>query len=81
MVDGGLVLHQKTAGGILLAATGKEDLEEAQLGEVLAIGEDADVDVKVGDTILFVKYSTSDIETPQGKLRFVAAKSVLATLS
>eukprot|EP00884_Botryococcus_braunii_P006692 jgi/Botrbrau1/16023/Bobra.0268s0005.1 len=76
-----LEVAQKSAGGILLATTGKEDLEEAQIGQVLAIGEDADLDVKVGDTILFVKYSTSDIETPEGKLRFVAAKSVLATLS
>jgi chaperonin GroES len=71
---------QSTAGGILLATTGTESLDEAQFGVVLAVGEDVEAGVKVGDTILFQKYSTSEVSVPDGKVVFVAEKSILATL-
>jgi chaperonin GroES len=59
--------EEKTAGGIIIPDTAKEKPQE---GEVVAVGtgkrlEDGKVvplDVKVGDRILFGKYSGSDIK-------------------
>jgi chaperonin GroES len=48
---------------------------------VLAKGDDVDVDVAVGDRVLFSKYSSSDVEVPDGEICFVAQKSILAKLS
>src|SRR5215467_7116188 len=58
---------EKTKGGIIIPDTAKE---KPQQGKVMAVGkgkvnEDGKVtplDVKVGDTILFGKYSGSDIK-------------------
>jgi chaperonin GroES len=58
---------EKTKGGIIIPDTAKE---KPQQGKVIAVGkgkvnEDGKVmplDVKVGDTILFGKYSGSDIK-------------------
>jgi chaperonin GroES len=59
--------EEKTAGGIILPDTAKE---KPQQGKVIAVGpgkktEDGKLvamDVKVGDTILFGKYSGSEIK-------------------
>jgi chaperonin GroES len=59
--------EEKTAGGIIIPDTAKEKPQE---GEVVAVGtgkrlEDGKLvplDVKVGDRILFGKYSGSDIK-------------------
>jgi len=59
--------EEKTAGGIIIPDTAKEKPQE---GEVMAVGngkrmDDGKVvplDVKVGDRILFGKYSGSDIK-------------------
>lgn len=56
-------------------------MQDAVIGEVLAVGSEVDVKVKKGDKVLFAKYSTSDVEVPDGQVTFVAQKSVLAVLS
>lgn len=56
-------------------------MAEAYVGSVLAVGDDVDVGVKAGDTVLYSKYSSTDIEVPGGELCFVAQKSILAKLS
>lgn len=56
-------------------------LQDAIIGEVIAVGKDVEVAVKTGDKILYSKYSTSDISVPDGEVTFVAQKSILATLS
>ena len=48
---------------------------------VLAVGEEVDIGVAKGDRVLFSKYSSSDVEVPDGEVCFVAQKSVLAKLS
>ena len=56
-------------------------MQDAVIGKVLAKGEDVDISVNVGDTVLFSKYSTSDVKVPDGEVIFAAQKSVLAVLS
>ena len=56
-------------------------LQDAIIGEVVAVGKEVDIAVKAGDNILYSKYSTSDIAVPDGDVTFVAQKSILATLS
>src|ERR1041384_7299708 len=62
-----LEAEEKTAGGIVLPDTAKE---KPQRGEVIAVGpgklldsgKRAALEVKVGDTVLFGKYSGTDIK-------------------
>ena len=72
---------QKTAGGIFLTSSSAPRLEDAQIGTVIAVGEDVDISVATGDLVLFTKYGSSDIEVPNGEVCFVAQKSIVAKLS
>jgi len=51
--------ESRTASGILLPETAKE---KPQTGQVIAIGEDEDIKVKVGDKVLFAKYTGTEIK-------------------
>lgn len=74
-----------TAGGIVLPETAKE---KPQKGTVLATGPgDRDeegkripLDVKVGDTVLFAKYSGTEIKYEGKKLLILRETDVLAIL-
>ncbi|MDD3737831.1 MAG: co-chaperone GroES [Lentimicrobiaceae bacterium] len=53
--------EQKTAGGIIIPDTAKE---KPQKGEVVAVGngkKDEPLTVKVGDTVLYGKYSGTEL--------------------
>jgi chaperonin GroES len=77
-----LEAEEKTTGGILLPDTAKQ---KPQQGKVVAIGpgklsEKGDrtaVAVKVGDTVLFGKYSGSDVE----ELKILRESDVLAKVT
>lgn len=56
-------------------------IQDAVIGKVIAVGDEVNVSVKKGDTVVFSKYSTSDVSLPDGDVTFVAQKSVLAVLS
>ena len=56
-------------------------LQDAIIGQVVAVGKEVEISVKAGDKVLYSKYSTSDITAQDGDVTFVAQKSVLATLS
>lgn len=79
--------EEKSAGGVILSAGisggATAPLEDALVGEVVAVGQDVSLEgVKVGDSVLFSKYSSSDVSLPDGgEVCFVAEKSVLAKLS
>lgn len=75
------MLVQTTSGGLLLSSGATKPIQEALIGEVLAVGEDVDIDVKIGSKVLFSKYSSSDVKSANGDVSFVAQKSILATLS
>ena len=49
-----LVQDSKTASGLYIPETAKE---KPQNGEVVAIGDDEDIKLKVGDKVLFPKYT------------------------
>jgi len=74
-----------TSSGIVLPETAKE---KPQKGKVLAIGEgDRDdkgnripLDVKVGDTVLFAKYSGTEIKIDQKKYLILKESDVLAII-
>jgi len=72
-----------TAGGIVLPDTAKE---KPQKGTILAIGpgdrdEDGDriaLDVKVGDVVLYAKYSGTEIKVDGKKLLILRESDILA---
>ena len=79
--------EEKSAGGVILSAglSGGATLpqQDALVGTVVAVGEEVALEgVAVGDSVLFTKYSSSDVSLPDGgEVCFVAEKSVLAKLS
>ena len=73
----------KTASGIIIPDTAKE---KPQKGKVLSMGpgdRDEDgkripMDVKVGDTVLYAKYSGTEIKIESKKLLIIKESDVLA---
>lgn len=70
-----------SAGGVLLSTSSKPSMSDALIGTVVAVGEECDLGLEKGDTVLFSKYSSSDLETASGEVCFVAKRSILAKLS
>ncbi|MDO5331731.1 MAG: co-chaperone GroES [Bacillota bacterium] len=73
--------EEKTAGGLILAATAKE---APQLAEVIAVGPGETVDgklvpmqVKVGDKVFFGKFSGTEIKI-DGEEHIISEKEILA---
>ena len=77
--------EEVTAGGIVLPETAKE---KPQQGKILAAGpgdrDDAGkripMDVKVGDTVLFAKYSGSEVKMDGKKLLIMRESDLLGIL-
>ena len=78
--------EEKTAGGIIIPDTAKEKPQE---GEVLAVGpgardEDGDyiaMDVKVGDRILFGKWSGTEIKLNGEDLLIMKESDVMGVIT
>ncbi len=78
--------EEKTAGGILLPDTAKQ---KPQQGKVIAVGPGKLTDkgtrvamaVKVGDTVLFGKYSGSDVEVNGKEFKIVREAEILGKLT
>lgn len=81
-----LEAEEKTTGGILLPDTAKQ---KPQQGKVVAVGPGKLSDkgdrlalgVKVGDTVLFGKYSGSDVEVSGTELKILRESDILAKLA
>jgi chaperonin GroES len=81
-----LEAEEKTSGGILLPDTAKQ---KPQQGKVVAVGpgklsDKGDrtlVAVKVGDTVLFGKYSGSDVEVSSRELKILRESDILAKVT
>ena len=77
---------QQTSGGIFIPDSAKE---KPQKGEVIAVGEGKTNDkgekepmeVKVGDVVLFAKYSGTDVKVDDVDYKIVSIKDCLAVLS
>ena len=78
--------EEKTSGGILLPDTAKQ---KPQQGKVVAVGpgklsdkgERTVVGVKVGDTVIYGKYSGSDVEVSGRELKILRESDILAKLA
>jgi chaperonin GroES len=77
---------EKTASGILLPETAKEKPQE---GLIVAVGpgrldEDGkkriELEVKLGDKVIFAKYSGSEIKLADKKYLLMSEKDILAVL-
>lgn len=75
--------EEKTASGIILPETAKEKPQE---GEVLAIGPGSrkddgtriEMDVQVGDRVLYAKYAGTEIKIDGKKLLILKESDILA---
>ena len=78
--------EEKTAGGILLPDSAKE---KPQVGEVVAAGPGkrnddgsrAEMEVKVGDKVLYSKYAGTDIKLGGDEYVLLAEKDILAIVN
>lgn len=76
---------EQTSGGIFIPDSAKE---KPQKGEVIAVGpgktlEDGkkdEMEVKVGDIVLFAKYAGTDIKLNDENLKILSEKDVLGIL-
>jgi chaperonin GroES len=77
--------EEKTAGGLYLPDTAKE---KPQVGEVIALGvgkrnEDGsrqEIEVKVGDRVLYSKYAGTDIKLGTEEYVLLSEKDILAVV-
>jgi len=75
--------EEVTAGGIVLPDTAKE---KPQKGEVLAVGPGArndagdrvELDIKVGDVVLYAKYGGTEIKLDSEKVLVMRESDILA---
>jgi chaperonin GroES len=81
-----LEAETKSKGGILLPDTAKEKPQEAKVvavgkGKVLENGTVAAPEVKVGDKVIFGKYSGNEITTKEGEdLLILREEDILAII-
>ena len=76
---------QQTSGGIFIPDSAKE---KPQKGEVVAVGvgktndkgEKEPMEVKVGDVVLFAKYSGTDVKVDDVEYKIISIKDALAVI-
>ncbi|MBI3829157.1 MAG: co-chaperone GroES [Planctomycetes bacterium] len=77
--------EEKTAGGIVLPDTAKEKPQRGEViaagpGKLLDTGKRAALEVKVGDTVLFGKYSGTEVKVSGEEVIIMRESDVLAKL-
>lgn len=75
----------KTKGGIVVPDTAKEKPQEAEVvavgpGKTLDNGKIAPMDVKVGDKVLFGKYSGTEIKVGAEEYLIISESEILAII-
>ena len=76
---------EQTSGGIFIPDSAKE---KPQKGEVVAVGpgktldsgEKEPMEVKVGDVVLFAKYSGTDVKVDDVEYKIISVRDALAIL-
>ncbi len=74
---------EQTSGGIFIPDSAKEKSQRGEvvavgLGKTLDSGEREPIDVKVGDIILYAKYSGTDIKIEGTNYKILSIKDALA---
>jgi len=77
---------EKTAGGILLPDSAKQKPQQGTViavgpGKLLDSGSRAPLAVKIGDLVLYGKYSGSDVEVANVEYKILRESDVLGKLS
>ena len=81
-----MAAEEKTKGGIILPDSAKEKPQEGEIvavgkGKVLESGSIQPMEVKVGDRVLYGKYSGSEITTKDGEeLLIMREEDILAII-
>ncbi len=70
--------EQKTESGIVLPETASD--ERPQIGEVKAVGESEKIKVKVGDDIIFAKYSGTEVKIDKDEYLILKSEDILAVV-
>jgi chaperonin GroES len=78
-----LTQEEKTRGGIVLPDTAKEKPQEAKVmavgsGKVLENGQKLPPEVKVGDRVLFGKYSGTEVKVDGEEYLILSERDILA---
>lgn len=72
-------VEEKTVSGIVLPSSAKE---EPQVAEVVAVSEDLkksdNIDIKVGDKVIYSKYSGTEVKLENEEYIIVKTEDVLA---
>lgn len=68
----------KTSSGLYLPETAKD---KPQTGEVVAVGEDESIKLKVKDKVLFAKYSGTEFKFENADYLLLEANDILARLN
>ncbi|MBE7705692.1 MAG: co-chaperone GroES [Cyanobacteria bacterium SIG30] len=76
---------EKTSGGIFIPDSAKEKPQKGKVeaigaGKTLDNGEREPMDVKVGDVILYAKYSGTDVKVDDKEYKILSIKDVLAII-
>ncbi|MDO5037923.1 MAG: co-chaperone GroES [Tissierellia bacterium] len=75
-------VENQTASGIVLPDSAKE---ESNMAEVIAISkelmEDDDLDIKVGDKVIYSKYAGTEVEIEKEEVILINHKDLLAVLA
>jgi len=77
---------EKSAGGVFLPDTAKEKPQEGKVlavgtGRMLDSGTRVPMDVKVGDRVIYSKYSGSEIKLEGTEYLIISEKDVLAVVA
>jgi chaperonin GroES len=80
-----LEAEERTAGGIVLPDTAKEKPQRGEIvatgpGKMLDNGKRAAMEVKAGDTVLFGKYSGTEVKVQGEELIIMRESDILAKL-
>ncbi len=76
----------KTVGGVFLPDTAKEKPQEGKVlavgsGRTLDSGTKVPMDVKVGDRVIYSKYSGSEVKIEGKEVLIISEKDVLAVMT
>ena len=76
---------EQTSGGIFIPDSAKEKPQKGEViaagpGKTLEDGKKEEMEVKVGDVVLFAKYSGTDVKLNDENLKILSVKDVLGVL-